>query len=67
MLLSRRFVFPDHHHRPLIPMEWIVLLPPILAIVLALWTKEVYLSLLAGLWLGTTILVGGNPILVCAS
>jgi len=63
MLLSRRFVFPDHHHRPLIPMEWIVLLPPILAIVLALWTKEVYLSLLAGLWLGTTILVGGNPIL----
>lgn len=44
-------------------MEWIVLLPPILAIVLALWTKEVYLSLLAGLWLGTTILMGGNPIL----
>ena len=44
-------------------MEWIVLLPPILAIVLALWTKEVYLSLLAGLLLGTTILVGGNPVL----
>jgi tetracycline resistance efflux pump len=44
-------------------MEWIVLLPPILAIGLALWTKEVYLSLLAGLLLGTTILVGGNPIL----
>lgn len=44
-------------------MDWIVLLPPILAIVLALWTKEVYLSLLTGLWLGTTILVGGNPIL----
>ncbi len=42
---------------------WIVLAPPIVAIVLALWTKEVYLSLLAGLWLGTTILVGGNPIL----
>ncbi|NNF03315.1 MAG: sodium:proton antiporter [Rhodothermales bacterium] len=44
-------------------MEWIVLLPPVLAIALALWTKEVYLSLLAGLWLGTTILVGGNPVL----
>ncbi|MCH8276333.1 MAG: sodium:proton antiporter [Bacteroidetes bacterium] len=43
-------------------MDWIVLLPPILAIILALWTKEVYLSLLTGLWLGTTILVGGNPI-----
>lgn len=43
-------------------MEWIVLLPPILAIVLALWTREIYLSLLIGLWLGTTILAGGNPI-----
>jgi len=44
-------------------MDWIVLLPPIVAIVLALWTKEVYLSLFAGIWLGTTILAGGNPIL----
>ena len=44
-------------------MDWIVLLPPIVAIVLALWTKEVYLSLFAGLLLGTTILAGGNPIL----
>jgi len=44
-------------------MDWIVLLPPLVAIGLALWTKEVYLSLLAGLWLGTTIIVGGNPIL----
>ena len=44
-------------------MDWIVLAPPIVAIVLALWTKEVYLSLLTGLWLGTTILVGGNPLL----
>lgn len=44
-------------------MDWIVLLPPLLAIGLALWTKEVYLSLLAGLLLGTTIIVGGNPVL----
>jgi len=44
-------------------MDWIVLAPPIVAIVLALWTKEVYLSLLSGLWLGTTIIVGGNPVL----
>ncbi len=43
-------------------MDWIVLLPPVLAIVLALWTRQIYLSLFAGLWLGTTILVGGNPI-----
>ena len=44
-------------------MDWIVLLPPIVAIGLALWTREVYLSLFIGLWLGTTILVGGNPVL----
>ncbi len=44
-------------------MDWIVLLPPILAIGLALTTRQVYLSLFAGLWLGTTILVGGNPLL----
>ncbi len=43
-------------------MEWIVLLPPVLAIVLALWTREIYLSLLVGLWLGTSILAGGNPL-----
>ena len=44
-------------------MEWIILLPPVAAIGLALWTREVYLSLFLGLLLGTTILVGGNPIL----
>lgn len=43
-------------------MDWIVLLPPVAAIVLALWTRQIYLSLLAGLWLGTTILAGGNPV-----
>ncbi len=44
-------------------MDWIVLLPPVVAIALALWTRQIYLSLFAGLWLGTTILVGGNPVL----
>ena len=43
-------------------MGWIVLLPAVVAIGLALWTRQVYLSLFAGLWLGTTILVGGNPV-----
>lgn len=42
---------------------WVVLLPPILAIALALITRQVYLSLMVGLWLGTTVLQGGNPIL----
>lgn len=44
-------------------MDGIVLLPPIVAIALALWTRQVYLSLLTGLWIGTTILAGGNPVL----
>ena len=43
-------------------MDRIVLLPPLVAIGLALWTRQVFLSLVAGLWVGTTILAGGNPI-----
>lgn len=43
-------------------MDWIVLLPPLIAIGLALWTRQVFLSLVVGLWVGTTILAGGNPI-----
>ncbi|WP_371396815.1 Na+/H+ antiporter NhaC family protein [Fretibacter rubidus] len=38
------------------------LLPPVLAIGLALVTRQVFLSLLAGLWVGFLILAGGNPL-----
>lgn len=38
------------------------LLPPVLAIVLALTTRQVFLSLLAGIWLGFVIIAGGNPL-----
>jgi tetracycline resistance efflux pump len=41
---------------------WLALLPPILAIVLAIWTRQVYLSLGAGVWIGATILAGWNPL-----
>ena len=41
---------------------WISLLPPLLAIVLAIWTRQVYLSLAAGVWLGWTVLAGWNPL-----
>ena len=41
---------------------WISLLPPLLAIVLAIWTRQVYLSLSAGIWLGWTILESWNPL-----
>jgi len=42
--------------------SWYSILPPILAIVLAIWTKQVILSLFAGIWIGTTILSGFNPL-----
>ena len=38
------------------------LLPPILAIGLALLTRQVFLSLAAGLWIGFVILAGWNPL-----
>ena len=40
---------------------WPCVLPPVLAIVLAVVTRQVYLSLAAGVWLGWTILAGWNP------
>jgi Na+/H+ antiporter NhaC len=41
---------------------WLSLLPPLLAIILAIWTRQVYLSLAAGVWAGATILAGWNPV-----
>lgn len=41
---------------------WLSILPPILAILLAIATRQVYLSLAAGVWLGWTILSGWNPV-----
>ena len=41
---------------------WISVLPPVLAIVLAIWTRQVYLSLAGGLLLAWTILSGWNPV-----
>jgi Na+/H+ antiporter NhaC len=37
-------------------------LPPLLAIGLAIYTRQVYLSLASGIWIGWTILLGWNPI-----
>jgi tetracycline resistance efflux pump len=41
---------------------WVSILPPVLAIVLAIWTRQVYLSLGAGVWLGWLIVEGWNPL-----
>ncbi|MFC2369571.1 MAG: Na+/H+ antiporter NhaC family protein, partial [Selenomonas noxia] len=36
------------------------ILPPIITIVLALWTKEVYMSLIIGIFSGAMLFAGGN-------
>lgn len=41
---------------------WLSVLPPLVAIGLALVSRQVILSLLAGIWLGVTILHGWNPV-----
>ncbi len=41
---------------------WVSLLPPLLAIGLAIGTRQVYLSLAGGIWLGYSILEGWNPL-----
>lgn len=41
---------------------WLSLLPPLIAIGLALWSRQVFLSLAVGIWLGFVILAGGNPL-----
>ncbi|MGH8194843.1 MAG: Na+/H+ antiporter NhaC family protein [Woeseiaceae bacterium] len=41
---------------------WYSVLPPVLAIVLAIWTKQVILALFAGIWIGYTLLNGMNPL-----
>jgi len=41
---------------------WLSILPPLLAIFLAIKTKHVYLSLGIGIWLGWTIVAQGNPL-----
>lgn len=41
---------------------WLSVLPPVLAIALAIATRQVYVSLFVGIWAGTTILADGDPL-----
>lgn len=41
---------------------FVSVLPPVLAIVLAIVTRQVYLSLAGGVWFGATVLAGWNPL-----
>jgi len=42
-------------------MEWLSLLPPLVAILVAMWKREVILALLAALFVSETLLAGFNP------
>ncbi len=41
---------------------WLSILPPVIAIVLSLRTRQVHLSLFAGIWVGATVLADFNPV-----
>lgn len=41
---------------------WVSIIPPIVAIGLAIWTRQVYLSLGLFIWLGWTIMNAWNPV-----
>ncbi|WP_372366741.1 Na+/H+ antiporter NhaC family protein [Candidatus Uabimicrobium sp. HlEnr_7] len=43
--------------------HWLSILPPITAIILAIWSRQVLISLFAGIWMGWTILAKGNFLL----
>lgn len=43
-------------------MGWVSILPPVVAIGLALLLRQVMIALLCGVWLGATLLSGGNAL-----
>ena len=43
-------------------MSWLSLLPPLVAILIALWRREVLLALLCSILLAELILAGGHPL-----
>ena len=51
-----------HEISPPFAPAWFSILPPLIAIVLALIFKEVITALLAGIWLGALVVAGYNPV-----
>jgi Na+/H+ antiporter NhaC len=49
-------------YAPRVLPGWVSLLPPLLAITLALIFREVVISLFAGIWLGALLVAGLNPL-----
>ncbi len=44
-------------------VSWVSLLPPIIAITIAMWRRDIIVALLVSLWLAETLLTGLNPFL----
>ncbi len=42
-------------------MEWLTITPPLLAIIVAIWTRNVFWALGVAIWLSETIIAGFNP------
>ena len=42
-------------------MDWITITPPLLAIIVAVWTRNVFWALGIAIWLSETIIAGFNP------
>ena len=42
-------------------MEWLTITPPLLAIIVAVWTRNVFWALGVAIWLSETIIAGFNP------
>ncbi|MEM9179878.1 MAG: sodium:proton antiporter, partial [Pseudomonadota bacterium] len=42
-------------------MEWLTITPPLLAIIVAVWTRNVFWALGIAIWLSETIIAGFNP------
>lgn len=42
-------------------MDWLTILPPVLALGLAVWTRNVFLALGGAIWASETLIMGGNP------
>lgn len=41
---------------------WVSILPPLIAIILAIKTRQVFISLIVGIWIGCTVITHWNPI-----
>lgn len=62
--LTGRSIIPFLHRSDFMDIEQLGalrILPPIIAIGLAIWWRNVLPALFVGIWTGTTILAGGNP------